>query len=445
MKIILGGSNHFVKVCFFTCLPLHLKSTTFIPTNFIITIDQGPWDIGFQTSYITLSGIQKEPYVFLRDGYMPANFFQDTKTTDDITYWEKGSYTMPQGTSTIIRGGEGSFDWDSTAYNMILVNETETFLDDHLDQYGHGDDNTTPFFTYVALGSVHEPHSPPTKYMDDTLIDGQHPTKHLDMLSELDKVVGSLVSLLESRDLIQDTIILFTSDNGGLGGKFGSENAGHKSNGILRSAKGDIYEGGHRVPFTLRWDNGHIPKGQERSSHFVGLNDVYATICDFVNITLPRDDDTKYYYGYDSQSFASYVWDEKETEQLRKTLGMWKYFASGNGFLKSHAIREGNMKLIVHEYIKSDDKLELYDLSTDISEQNNIIDSANETYKLHLLNQLKEIGPCHDVSGKFLVKNKIRSCNWFKKKNTLKRCARLAGWAHCGQTCENNCAQSREP
>ena len=330
---------------------------------------------------------------------------------------------------------------------MILVNETETFLDDHLDQYGHGDNNTTPFFTYVALGSVHVPHSPPTKYMDDTLIAGQHPTKHLDMLSEVDKVVGSLVSMLESRDVIQDTIILFTSDNGGLGGVDSSQETGHNSNGILRSSKGSIYEGGHRVPFTLRWDNGHVPKGQVRSSHFVGLNDVYATICDFVNITLPRDDDTKYDYGYDSQSFASYVLDEKETEQLRKTLGMWRYSGPGNG-LKSHAIRDGNMKLIVHQYEKSDDILELYDLSTDISEQNNIIDSANETYTLHLLNQLREIGPCHDVSGTFLVNNKTRSCNWFKNSNeTLKRCNRHAGWVHCGQTCSkgvNFCAPSLE-
>ena len=119
---------------------------------------------------------------------------------------------MPHGTSIISRkeAGEGDPNWDSTAYNMILVNETTKFIDDHLDNRLNADD---PFFTYVALGSVHAPHSPPNHYMNGEPVADVHQTRHLDMLKEMDMVVGSLISALEHRNLAEDTIIIFTSNN----------------------------------------------------------------------------------------------------------------------------------------------------------------------------------------------------------------------------------------
>ena len=51
----------------------------------------------------------------------------------NLTYWEEGSYNMPEGKSIIQMKGDGTSTWDSTAYNMILVNETEKFLDDHIE------------------------------------------------------------------------------------------------------------------------------------------------------------------------------------------------------------------------------------------------------------------------------------------------------------------------
>ncbi len=256
-------------------------------------IEQGPWDIGFDTSYVTLSGIQGPPYKFLRNGRFEGT---DEKST---SLWKKGKYQMPHGKSIIAKAGEGSKDWDSTAYNMILVNETEKFLDDHLINR-----REQPFFTYVSLGSVHGPHSPPDKYIDGTLIAGKHATTHLDLLDEMDKIVGSLVSILDQRQLTNNTIILFTSDNGG-GNNSGS--AGHQSAGPLRGDKGTIYEGGSRVPMTFRWDN-VIPKGETRSSHFVGLNDIYTTLCDLVGIKKKNR-----YQAVDSISFADYIFNNDKT------------------------------------------------------------------------------------------------------------------------------------
>jgi len=108
----------------------------------------GPQTIGFDKSRITVEGIQGAPYSFFRNGYLET-------TKNDIKLWEVGEYPMPQGTSMIREGfpGEGDISWDSTAYNMILVNETNDFLDDHLKN--RKDD---PFFAHIALGATHIPH-----------------------------------------------------------------------------------------------------------------------------------------------------------------------------------------------------------------------------------------------------------------------------------------------
>lgn len=160
--------------------------------------------VGFNKSYVTTGGIQGAPYSFFRDGFLT------TDITSHVSYWEEGKYEMPSGDSIIRRSGEGDVDWDSTAYNQILVNETSQFIHDHLE-----DRPEDPFFAYIALGSVHIPHSPPTKYSDGSPIAGEYPTAHMDLLLELDKVVGSLVSLVESKGLANETIIIFSSDNGG--------------------------------------------------------------------------------------------------------------------------------------------------------------------------------------------------------------------------------------
>ena len=150
---------------------------------------------------------------------------------------------MPHGKSKIRFKGEGDKGWDSTAYNMILVNETTQFIDAHIQS---DTASNRPFFAYVALGSVHIPHSPPDYYLDGTPIAHEYRSEHLDMLLEMDKVVGSLTKVIEDRKLEEETIIIFTSDNGGLKLSELELDLGHESSGPLRGQKGMIYEGGTR-------------------------------------------------------------------------------------------------------------------------------------------------------------------------------------------------------
>ena len=105
---------------------------------------------------------------------------------------------------------------------------------------------------------------------------------HLDMLHEVDLVVGSLVSAMEERLIMNDTIIIFTSDNGGLAK---SQQFSHYTNGILRGNKGQIWEGGHRVPMIWRYD-GVFPENETREN-LIGLNDVFATLCEIAGVDIP--------------------------------------------------------------------------------------------------------------------------------------------------------------
>lgn len=396
-----------------------MLSTTDIPweNNRLI---EGPGDIGFDESYITVSGIQAPPYAFLRNDQ-----FEDDLWTN-MKYWKKGSYMMPEGVSLIQKKGEGISTWDSTAYNMILVNETEKFLDNHIES--HPDE---PFFTYVALGAVHGPHSPPDEYLDGEKIAGKHDTEHMDLLKEMDKVVGSLIGILENKNVLEDTIIVFTSDNGGVGGNHGSWKSGHQSSGLLRQSKGSMYEGGHRVPMTIRWDNGKIPKGEKRT-HIVGLNDLFATLSDMAGIEVP------YGQANDSVSFADYLLDESKSQGLREYLGVFR-FDNNKIQNSSGSIRKGSMKLI-YDYINR--TVELYDLSNDISETNDVsADENNAELIREMFDELKKIGPCYDRQNKVRVKVahqhfkglKNKSCDWFKK-NKVKRCTRLEA-IHCGSVC----------
>jgi len=191
----------------------------------------GPQDIGFDSSVITIHGLSGPPYSFFRNGLPEA-------TSKNIKYWKSGKHRTPQGISIIRTSGDGDKGWDSTAYSMKLVDETTTFLDQHL----AGPRAEDPFFAYIALGAVHTPYSPPNLFFGETRVKGRYPTTHMDMIFEVDLVMGSLMKALSDRGLLSDTLVIFASDNGGYDGAH-SLKYGHKTSGPLKGRKGEIWEG----------------------------------------------------------------------------------------------------------------------------------------------------------------------------------------------------------
>jgi len=311
--------------------------------NWTKPLPEGPQTFGFDYSMVTDKGIQSNPYAFFRDGYL---------TPGSVKYWTEGVYDAEFGQSSILVAGQGHQDWDSSAYNMILVNETKDFLDEHFAT--RPDD---PFFAYVALGVAHIPHTAPYNYIDGQPVQGTHPTAFLDMLKEMDLVVGSLVNLIEERGIAEDTIIIFTSDNGGLA-NFETLTDGHTSQGPLNSFKGTIAEGGHRVPFIMRQD-GVIPAGEERSN-IVGINDLFATLCELAGVDVPAGS------GIDSVSFADYLISNDDTG-TRDFLAVFK--DTKQSVPQSWTMRYNNFKL--NHYL-GNGAYTLHNLADDIGEKINL-------------------------------------------------------------------------
>ena len=174
---------------------------------------------------------------------------------------------------------------------------------------------------------------------------------------ETDHHVGRVLEFLKESGLDDDTMIVFTSDNGperSWQQRIGD--FGHASNAIYRGGKRDIYEGGHRVPFFVRWPGG-IKEPGRTFDQLVGQTDLMATFADIIGVSLPEN------AGEDSQSFAAVLLDPAANHQRLPLIN----HGSGGRF----AVTEGNWKLIMaHKKLS----LELYDLSADPGETRNVLD-----------------------------------------------------------------------
>jgi len=188
-----------------------------------------------------------------------------------------------------------------------------------------------------------------------------HPTPracYAAMISFHDKQVGRLMSLLKELELDQNTIVLFTSDNGTSHVKEQVDYDFFQSVGPLRGLKGSLYEGGIRVPTIARWP-GHIAAGSE-TGHIAANYDMLATIAELTGISnLPATD---------SISFAPTLLGHSDEQQEHDYL-FWDY-ASHGGQL---AVRMGDWKGVKQKLQNNPDApLELYNLRTDIGETKNV-------------------------------------------------------------------------
>ena len=376
-------------------------------------MEDGPNSIGFDESFYTMGGIQSAPYSFFRNEYLQTD-------VEDIKFWEEGTYATVNnnGESIIDKAGEGDPKWDSTEYNTRLVKEVDDFLENH--------NTADPFFLYVGLGQVHTPHSPPKFYMDGTPVEGAFGHPHLDLLYEMDLTVGSLISSVEDRGLMENTIIVFASDNGGLNpNKLGYT----VSDRHFRGSKASIWEGGHTIPMIMRYD-GILPSGENRTG-LVGLNDIYATLADFVGLDIPDGS------AQDSISFADHAKSEEKTSD-REFFGVWNW-ARGS----SQGIRYGKYKYAM--MFDTHDEY-LYDLSTDVREERNLLHESSD-YVDDLKNQmtieLRRLGFCPlDVEEPFIIpygldKGKEVTCQYFKEDKT--RCSSVyIGEVNCNSVCGRN-------
>ena len=246
-----------------------------------------------------------------------------------------------------------------------------------------------PFFLYFAPVAVHHPSTPSAQMrgMSDCGPYG-------DFIQDLDMSVGRIIETLEYMNLLENTVIIFTSDNGGdIPGPHRPEaperlaqKYGLKINGELRGDKHTIYQGGCNVPLIVSWPG--VVKEGSVSDDMINLLDIFATVCDITEGTLPASKNV----APDSYSFLPALLDKSNPNPRTSMVT-----ADVNGM---HALHDGNWKFIDDtppeglpenrlENLK-DFEAQLYDLSKDPGETTNLI-QTNPGMAFKLSEKLNEI------------------------------------------------------
>ena len=204
-----------------------------------------------------------------------------------------------------------------------------------------------PFFLYLSYNAPHGPLQATEEYLARfSHIKDEKRRTYAAMVSALDDGVIRVLDQLEREGITENTLVFFLSDNGGCGPSWGS------SNGELNGRKGEVWEGGYRVPFAFQW-KGEIPQGMVYDQPVSAL-DIYATIAEFAQVEAKKP--------LDGVNIVPYLKGEKEGaphEALYTRI--YDY--------QSYAVRSGHWKLRVGG---GEMPPELYDLSLDIGEKEDL-------------------------------------------------------------------------
>ncbi len=273
------------------------------------------------------------------------------------------------------RPGMVADDFDLERVDLTFLTRSQQFLRDHA-----ASTPEKPFFLFHATQAVHLPSFPAPQFQGRS---GKGP--HGDFIVELDWIVGELMKTLEETGAADNTIVVFTSDNGPevTSVVHMREDQGHDPARPWRGMKRDNWEGGHRVPFLVRWP-GEIAAGAS-SDQLICLTDVMATLADVAGVSLPDE------AAEDSASLLG-VWRGEQQEPVHDYV-----IHQGFGGDRYLAIRQGDWKLLAHQgsggntydrhprlkaYQLPDDAPQaagqLYNLANDPDEAHNLYDAHPE-------------------------------------------------------------------
>ena len=274
--------------------------------DFSKNITNSPNGLGFDYSYGHCGSLDMPPYVYVENEMITARVENITERKGDYHWWRKGPTAN---------------DFDHERVTPNLFNKAEGFVID-MNKKGK------PFFLYLPLPSPHTPILPTEQWKGKS---GLNP--YADFVMQIDHRVGRLNELLDELGISKNTIVIFTSDNGcSPQAKFDElEKKGHDPSGLFRGHKADIFEGGHRVPFIVKW-----PKKIQLASishKTICTTDLLATCADILGKTLKDDE------GEDSFSILPLLSEETKNQYKRD-------FTIHHSINGSFAIRKGDFKFI---------------------------------------------------------------------------------------------------
>lgn len=285
----------------------HLGLGTDARTDYSKRLRPGPNAFGFDYFFGIPASLDMPPYVFVEN--------------EGVT--EAPTQTIAAG--EMRRNGGGGF-WREGAiapgfrHIDVLPTLTERAVD-----FVKKQTKSKPFFLYFALNAPHTPWMPTDEFRGKSMAD-----YYGDFVAQVDATVGRVMKALDEAGLAGDTLIIYTSDNGAHWLPGDIEKWGHRANGPLRGQKSDIWEGGHRVPFIVRWPD--KIKAGSRSDELICLTDVMATTAAILGVKLPDN------AGEDSFDISPALLDRKRKQPIREAI----VHHSGDG---TFAIRQGPWKL----------------------------------------------------------------------------------------------------
>lgn len=248
--------------------------------------------------------------------------------------------------------------FDDQQVLTVFTKRAVQWLDDFASEGGD-----EPFFLYVAYTSPHKPVIPIPEFQGKS-----EAGAYGDFMMETDAHIGSLLEALDRNEMTRDTLVLVTSDNGPeTTYRERLRRFGHASAGGLRGGKRDLYEGGHRVPFIVRWPA--VVKPRQRSSDLVCQTDLLATMAEVLDWELEPDE------AEDSVSFLPILKGEQRPTRPpvihHSSAG---YFAIRDRRWKLNMIRGsgGSLAPRIVEAKPGEPQFELYDISADLAETNNV-------------------------------------------------------------------------
>jgi arylsulfatase A-like enzyme len=313
--------------------------------DFSLPLSSGPNTAGFDYSFIISASLDIPPYVYIENQRVINRKIELIKENKGAGFWREGAIGKGQKHIKVLD------DFANKAINYIEK---------------QADKKDEPFFLYLPLTSPHTPILPTKEFAGKTGIND-----YADFVLMTDALLGKIESDLKQTGLDKNTIIIFTSDNGAspMSDFKTLESKGHFSSGVYRGAKADIFEGGHRIPFIIKWPGTVAPNSI--SSQTISLTDFMATGANIIGSKL-----------LDSQAEDSFsilpILLNKPIEYKRESI----IHHSIDG---KFAIRKGDYKLIFargsggwsapkeSEATKSNlPDIQLYNLNTDIKEQQNL-------------------------------------------------------------------------
>jgi arylsulfatase A len=315
------------------------------PVDYGKPLVPGPNAAGFDGSFVLPASLDMPPYVFVENQRVtiaPSEQIAATemRRTGANYFWRAGA---------IAPGFRHIDTLPTLAERAIRFVQQQT--------------PDRPFFLYLPLTAPHTPWVPTDEFRGRTVVG-----YYGDFVAQVDATIGRVLDALDKQQLRDNTLVIITSDNGAPWDQRDIETWGHRANAPWRGQKADIWEGGHRVPFMVRWPGVVAPGGQ--SDETICLTDCLATLAAIVGHSLPTG------AGEDSFNLLGVLRGEKCAGPIREAT----VHHSADG---TFAIRQGiwklAMKLGSHGF--SDPKNvdpepggptgQLYDLQSDPGESRN--------------------------------------------------------------------------